>query len=69
MVRFPNLGSDNIIVPLTVNLSFNKELSSKADPNRTSVKNIGRAIVIKLVVKFEGNEILSIDDFDVFECY
>ena len=30
---------------------------------------MGRAIVKKLAVKFEGNEILSIDDFDVFACY
>ena len=41
----------------------------KLTPNRTLVSNIGRAIVKKLVVKFEGNEILSVDDFDVFECY
>ena len=39
------------------NLSFNTELSSTADANRTLVSNIGRAIVKKLAVKFEGNEI------------
>ena len=33
------------------------------------VSNIGRAIIKKLGVKFEGNEILSIDDFDIFTCY
>ena len=33
------------------------------------VSNIGRAIIKKLAVKFEGNEILSIDDFDIFACY
>ena len=69
LVRFPNLGSDDAIVPGTVNLSFNIELSSKADPNRKLVSNIGRATVKKLAVKFEGNEILSVDDFDVFVCY
>ena len=31
--------------------------------------NIGRAIVKKLAVKFEGNEIISIDDYDLFACY
>ena len=51
------------------NLSFNIELSSTTDPNRTLVNNIGRAIVKKLAVRFEGNEILSIDDFDIFACY
>ena len=69
LVRFPNLGSDDVIIPGTVNLSFNIELSSTADPKRTLVSNIGSAIVKKLAVKFEGNEILSIDDFDVFACY
>ena len=38
LVRFPNLGNDDVIVPGTVNLSFNNELSSKADPNRTLVQ-------------------------------
>ena len=69
LVRFPNLGNVDIIVPGTANLSFNIELSSKADLNRTLVSNIGRAIVKKLAVKFSGKEILSIDDFDMFACY
>ena len=33
------------------------------------MSNIGRAIVKKLAVKFEGNEIMSVDDFDVFAGY
>ena len=69
LVRFPNLGSDDVIVPGTANLSFNIELSSTTDPNRTLVSNIGRAVMKKLAVKFEGNEILSMDDFDTFACY
>ena len=32
------------------------------------MSNIGRAIIKKLAVKFEGNEIMSVDDFDVFAC-
>ena len=35
LVRFPNLGSDDIIIPGTVNLSFNVELTSAIDANRT----------------------------------
>ena len=69
LVRFPNLGSDDVIIPGTANLCFNIELTSTADPNRTLVSNIGRAIIKKLVVNFEGNEILSIDNYDVFACY
>ena len=33
------------------------------------VSNIGRAIIKKLAVKFEGNEIMSVDNYDIFACY
>ena len=69
LVRFPNLGSDDVIIPGMANLSFNIVLSSTTDPNRTLVSNVGRAIIKNLAVKFEGNEIISIDDFDLFACY
>ena len=69
LFRFPKLGSDDVIIPGMVNLSFNIELSSTADLNRTLVSNIGRAIMKKLAVKFEGNEIMSKDDYDIFTCY
>ena len=69
LVRFPNLGSDDVIIPGTTNLSFNVELTSAIEANRTLVSNIGRAIIKKLAVKFEGNEIMSVDDFDVLACY
>ena len=51
------------------NISFNIELTSAVDVNRTLVSNIGRAIVKKLAVKFEGNEIMSVDNYDIFACY
>ena len=68
-IKFPNLGSDDVIIPGMTNLSFNIELISTADLNRTLVSTIGRAIIKKLAVKFEGNEIMSIDDYDIFSCY
>ena len=52
-----------------VKLSFNVEVTSAVDANRTLVSNIGRVIVKKLAVKFEGNEIMSVDNFDVLACY
>ena len=39
------------------------------DANRTVVQNLGRAIVKKLTIIFSGNEVMSIDDSDVFHCY
>ena len=59
----------NCVVPGTGNLSFDIRLDSTDDPNRTMVSNVGRAIVKKLSVKFEGIQILSLGDFDVFACY
>ena len=38
LVRFPNLDSDDVIVPGTVNLSFNIELTSTADAKRMLVR-------------------------------
>ena len=69
LVRFPNLGSDDIIIPGMAKLSFNIELTSAVDANRTLVSNIDRAIIKKLAVKFEGNEIMSVDNYDIFACY
>ena len=36
LVRFPNLGSDDVIIPGTANLSFNIELSATADERDAS---------------------------------
>ena len=38
-------------------------------PHRTLVGNLGRNIIRKLVVKLEGNEITSTDDYDVLYSY
>ena len=69
LVRFPNLGSDDVIIPGMANLSLNIELTSTVDTNRTLVSNMGRAIIKKLAARFEGNEIMSVDDFDVLASY
>ena len=45
LVRFPNLGSDDVIIPGMANLSFIIELTPAIDANRTLVSNIGRAII------------------------
>ena len=39
LLRFPNSGNDDIIIPEMANLSFNIELASTADLNRTLVRN------------------------------
>ena len=49
-------------------LTFNISLAG-TDANRTLVKNLGRNIIRKLVVKLEGNEIISIDNYNVLYSY
>ena len=67
-VRFPNLKENQVIIPGTMKLTFNITLAG-TDVNRTLVENLGRNIIRKLVVKLEGNEIISIDDYDVLYSY
>ena len=67
-VRFPDRKENQIIIPSTMKLTFNISLAG-TDVNRTLVGNLGRNIIRKLVVKLEGNEIISIDDYDVLYSY
>ena len=67
-VRFPDLKENQVIIPSTAKLTFNITQAGK-DVNRTLVGNSGRNIIRKLVVKLEGNEIISIDDYDVLYSY
>ena len=67
-VRFPDLKENQVIIPGTKKLTFNITLAG-TDVNRTLIKNLGRNIIRKLVVKLEGNEIISIDDYDVLFLY
>ena len=67
-VRFPDLKENQEIIPGTTKLTFNISLVG-TDVNTTLVKNLGRNIIRKLVVKLEGNEIISIDDYDVLLLY
>ena len=68
LVRFPNLGAHDVIPPGTARLAFTVSLTS-TDANRTVVQNVGRAIVKKTTIKISGNEVLSIDDSDIYGCY
>ena len=71
-VEFPNLGRNDFIVPGTSRLSFRVNLNSSgvsADANRTIVNNLSRAIVTKVAVLLEGQEIYTLIDADVFLCF
>ena len=61
-----------MIIPGKMKLTFNISLA-RTDVNRTLVKNLGRTIIRKLVVKLEGNEIISTDDYNIlyshYDCW
>ena len=61
LVRFPNLGAHDVIVPGTARLAFKIALNREY-ANRTVVQK-------KTVIKISGNEVMSVDDSDVFNCY
>ena len=67
-VRFPDLKENQVIIPGSMKLTCNIFLAD-TDVNRFLVKNLGRNIIRKLVLKLEGNEILSIDDYDILYSY
>ena len=65
-VHFPDLKENQLIIPGTTKLTFNISPAG-TDVNKALVKNLGRNR--KLVVKLEGNEIISIDDYDILYSY
>lgn len=69
LVRFPNLSSNDVIVPGTVRLAFEFEIKSDSDANATVYPNLGRAIIKKTTIRISGNEVMSIDDSDIYHCY
>ena len=67
-MRFLDLKENQVIIPGTTKLTFNITLVG-TDVNRTLLKNLGRNIIGKLIVKLEGNEIISTDDYDILYSY
>ena len=67
-VRLPDLKENQLIILGSTKLTFNISLSG-TDVSRTLVKNLGRNIIRKLVVKLEGIEIISIDDYNILYSY
>ena len=67
-VHFLDLKENQVIIPRTTKLTFNISLLG-TDVNRTLVKNLGRNIIRKLIVKLDSNDIISIDDYDILYSY
>ena len=68
-VRFPNIGEHDVIAPGSLFISFALNLNGKKDEARSVVPNIGRKIIKIFKIFFEGNEVLSINNYDVIKTY
>ena len=69
LIRFPNLGADDIIAPGSFYISGKLNVTSTKDKARYIVNNIGRKLIKTLKIRFEGNDVLSIDNYDVLKGY
>jgi len=55
--------------PGTARLAFNITLNGDTEANHTIVNNLGRALLKKISAKLEGQEVMSLDDADIYLCY
>ena len=55
-----------MIVPRSARLAFTIELTSK-DANSTVFQYLNRAIIKKTTRRISGNEVMSIDDSDIYQ--
>ena len=67
-VRFPDLKENQVVIRGTTKLTFNITLAG-TDVNRTLVGNLGRNIIRRVIVKLEGNEIISNVNYDILYSY
>ena len=68
LMRFPNLSDNDVIVPRSARLAFIIERTSQ-DTNATVFQNLDRAIIKKITLRISGNEVMSIDNSDIYHCY
>lgn len=69
IVEMPKLGKNDMIVPGSVFLSFNMDISGTKDAKRSVVSNLGRKIIKKVGIKFEGKPEREIDEYDEIMTY
>ena len=69
VVRFPELGENEVIAPGSFFVSFALNLKSKKDEARTVVPNIGRKIIKTFAIFFNDTEVLTIRNYDEIKTY
>ena len=67
-VSVPKLNENEVLVPGSLALRFNIDLSG-GDANNFLVDNVGRALVEKLVVKYSGTTLQDTVDYDIYKIF
>ena len=67
-VRVPKLNKNEVLVPGSLTLRFNIDLSG-GHANNYLVQNVSRALVSQQVVKFGGTTLDDIVDFDIYKIF
>ena len=67
-VRVPRLNKNEVLVPGSLALRFDIDLSG-GHANNFLVQNVSRALVKKMVVKFAGTILQDTADYDLFKIY
>jgi len=67
-VHVPKLNKDEVLVPGSLGLRFDIDLSG-SHANNYLVQNVVRALVSKMVVKFAGTILQDTDGYDLFKIY
>ena len=67
-VSVPKLNEDEVIVPGTLSLLFNLDLTG-GHANNYLVQNVSRALVDRFVVKYAGTTIQDTNGYDIYEIF
>jgi len=68
IVHVPKLGQDEVLVPGSLGLQFDIDLTC-GHANNYLVQNVSRALVSKMIVKFAGRELQNTRAYDIFKIY
>ena len=67
-VHIPILEQNKVMVPGSLKLTFDLKLISSLN-TRYTVNNIAKALITQLVIQINGEEINTIQDFDLWQLY
>ena len=67
-VSVPKLSEDEVIVPGSLALLFNIDLTG-AHANNYLVQNVSRALVDRIVVKFAGTKVQDTSSYDIYKIF